>query len=568
MNKEINTDGFTFKHAFTLLASYWRSEQKWSAIGLLAISLALSLGVVYINTRLNLISGNLYNALQKLDKQQFIKQIYLFSEFLFVFVFVITTGEYMRNFLSFRWRMWLTNKYLERWTRNNEFYYSLTKGGKTDNPDQRISEDLRIFPSLTVQLVVATISEIASLIAFSVILWNLSKVLTISLFSYTLHIPGYLIIVAFTYSLIGTGLVFLVGRRLIPLNFLNERYEANFRKSLILLQERRTEIALYDGSPFETKNLSEKFTHIKDNFYSILYKNIHVNLFQLFYINLDQLIPLIAGMPMFFAGAITLGNLMQISNAFGRVKSSFSILVTNFETLAQWTASTKRLMQLEDDILNADKDIKNTKIIINPMQANSIKISNLFLKKPDGDEIFSNFSQTIKLGEKVLIKGPSGVGKSTLTKAMKGLWLYGKGSISIPENKKWHFIPQKPYMPFASLSEAIFYPDITHNHDQIERAKELMKKFNLTHLIRHINSVQNWGQVLSLGEQQRVAIIRMIVHKPDIIVMDESTSSLNLDYARTVLKSVLEHNPKATILAVSHSDELDKFFDRKIVLSV
>jgi putative ATP-binding cassette transporter len=553
-----------FKEAYELIKPYWVSDQKWKAVGLLIICLAATFGFVYMTVIINEWSGHFYTSLQELNKNKFMEQVFLFFPLATAFVLFYISKNYFIALLGFTWRMWLTNKYVQDWTKKDVYYHVMNEKVHVDNPDQRISEDLSYLPSYTVGLFIAFIEEITNLIAFGIILWNLSKMVTFNFFGLDLHIPGYLIWAAFLYAAFGSGIIILIGRPLIKLSFIKEKFEANFRYSLIRLQERKDEIALYEGSFAEGKNLLEKFDDIRMNFYQIIKTKIYINLCQNFYINLANLLPIVVASPMYFAGAITLGNLIQIRMAFDKVKDSFSIIVDNFTTIASWRASILRLTELKENIRHAHYVMDNNKINLKESHKDKLTVKDLKILKPTGELLKSDINFELEPKDRLLIKGPSGSGKSTVIKSIKGIWKYGSGKIQFPVDKKIAFIPQRPYMPVDTLLNVIFYPQHDPDKETENNIAHYMQKFNLTHLISSLNEKKDWINTLSLGEQQRIAAIRALINNPDILVLDEPTTSLDKESEENVFKEFLEKFKSKIIICVSHSEKFSKFFNKKL----
>lgn len=553
-----------FKEAYELIKPYWASDQKWQAIGLLCISLAAVFGFVYMSVVANKWSANFYNALQELNKVEFQKQAVLFVLIACGLVSFFVAKNYFIALLGFKWRTWLTTRFVQDWTKQDIYYHVMNEKERVDNPDQRISEDLNYLPIYTVDLFVTFIKEITNLIAFSIILWGLSKAITFDFLGLKLDIPGYLIWAALLYAIIGSGIMIWIGRPLIKLDFMKEKFEANFRYSLIRLQERRDEIALYEGAFTERKYLLEKFEDIKTNFYQIIKRNIYINICHNFYLNIATIFPIFVASPMYFAGIITLGNLMQIGNAFREVKDSFSIIVDNFTTIASWRASILRLTELKENIRNAHYVMNNNKINLKETHKDKLTVKDLEILKPTGELLKSNINFELEPKDRLLIKGPSGSGKSTVIKSIKGIWKYGSGKIQFPIDKKIAFIPQRPYMPVDTLLNVIFYPQHNPDKETENNIVNYMQKFNLTHLISSLNEKKDWINTLSLGEQQRIAAIRALINNPDILVLDEPTTSLDKESENNVFKELLEKFKNKIIICVSHSEKFNKFFNKKL----
>lgn len=551
-----------FKEVYQLVKPYWVSEEKKKAYLLLALVIVLNLGFIFIGVKLNYWSRDLYNALETKSQDELLKQIIYFFPIVAGLIFFFVSKNFSEAFLAFNWRQWMTKNYLKKWSDKETYYHVMNSKDHIDNPDQRISQDLNSLSGYTLGFFMTIIRETVNVITFGVILWGLSRMLTFTLFGWSVNIPGYLIWAALLYAAIGSGIMILVGYKLVRLDFMQERYEANFRFSLIRLQERREEVALYDGIFTEKKHLLNRFGDIRENFYKIIRRQIYVNTWNNLYINLATLFPILVSYPMYFAGIITLGNLMQIVGAFSQVKGSFSVIVDNFVALASWRASIIRLAEFNENIARANKEVDNKKIVVGKSPKNELRIQNLTITKPDGEVLKKNINVDLQPKDRLIIKGENGAGKSTIIRAMKNLWKYGEGKIVLPEKQNIMFIPQRPYLPMDSLLNVIYYP----GHEPSEAAQEQiishMKKFNLLHLIPFLQHHGDWTNILSLGEQQRIAVIRALINQPDIIILDEPTSSLDKKSEEVVFQELLSHFKDKMMICVSHSNKFEKFFNK------
>lgn len=560
MNKKITMD--IFRKVFNIIIPYWKSEEKLKAISLLVTAILLSLGQVWASVRMNYWTKDIYNALEKKSYDAFIKQIYIFIGILAILIVVFVTKYFVTEWLTFSWRQWLTNRYLKRWTKNHVYYQASINKGKIDNPDQRISNDAYTVPATFIGLTLTAILEIVSLVSFCKILWDISSTFTITTFGTNYSASGYLAIIALLYSSAGTFFAVKVGKPLIDLSFLQEKYEANFRFSLIRLQEKSEEIALFNGVEEEKKYLREKFSNIRSNFFNIVIRYFYINIYNNFYFNLNQLIPLVAISPMYFSGLITLGVLMQVKSAFMSVINSLSIIVQQFPSIASWKASVNRLADFEE-FLTTHQQIHQASEIIRRKDGHDLVIQDLSVSLPNGRKILDNLNLHFINGEKYLITGESGIGKSTLIKALAGVWILGKGKINLPK-EEIDFFSQRPYMPISSLRKSIFYP-LNANQKQNKKLVELLDKFKLSHLKPLLDENKDFMKLLSLGEQQRIAIIRAILHKPKWLILDEPTSSVNSEYQEIIFSMLYNELKNSTIITISHNkDALEKFHDHHI----
>jgi len=548
------------KDSFNLLKGFWTSDQKWKALFIFALCIIFNFAFIYVNVKFSYWHRDFYNALQDLDQKLFIKLIYKFFILLIPFLAFVIAKVYFTAILSFLWRQWLTQEYLANWGKNDTYYHVLSDSNHIDNPDQRIANDLALVTESTLSMVILLIGEVANLISFAVILWGLSSTLAFSVFGISLAIPGYLVWAALLYAAIGTIITYFTGRKLVLFDFNQEKYEANFRRALIKLQEKREEIAFYKGIATEEKKLVEKFSMIKGNFLLIIKQKIYINIVLNIYNNLANIFPIIICSPMFFSKAIAFGVLMQISQAFGKVNDSFSIIISNFNDLASLKASLNRLIEFKHNITDAKLKYKNSQILVNQTDKKIIKIENLTLTKPNGEVILHDFSFDNKTNKKTLITGASGTGKTTIARALRGIWKYGKGDIEISKNTL--FMSQIPFLPQGSLAESINYPKVGTGNKKLLTG--LLSEFELPHLIEKLDTEDEWSNVLSMGEQQRLAIVRAIIHQPDVVIMDEPTSNLDKKTEIKAIELLLSKLKQSSFLVISHSEGIAKYFDKII----
>ena len=550
------------KRSWKIIVPYWKSEDKYKALAMLVAILILTLGEIGLTVKLSYWYQAFYDALEKHDYAQFIKQIKIFFLLIMIFIPTITCTFALVSMLQFRWRQWMTNRFLRDWTTDNAYYHAMLNKDKIDNPDQRISQDLDLFSSLSLDLFLSFFKEIITLFSFAFILWTVSSGIPLKIFGYTFKIHGYLVWAAFLYAMVGTVLVVKIGQPLIGLDFVQQRYEANFRYSLIRLQEKREEIAIFGGIKPEVKNLKDAFNFIRTNYYQIVVRNVYINFCYISFVNISQIIPLLAAAPMYFANIITLGIVMQVGSAFGNVRSSFSVIAKNFRTIASWKATVIRLLELDDYIKRAEGNMLHNKITFTESQRD-LSVHHLTLQKPNHDLMLKNINFSIKEHDKTLLIGGSGVGKSTIIRALRGLWTSGEGKIELPANI--FYVPQRPYMPIATLREAMIYPTLLSDYENgAQGLSALLELFKLGHLVSSLDEHQDWSTVLSLGEQQRISFIRILINKPTFIVMDEPSSSLNPALEKLVFKTLLERLTDVTIVTVGHSETLKKYHQKVI----
>ncbi len=548
------------KDAWTLLKGFWTSSYKWKALAILAASVILNFGLVYTTVQLNYINRDLYNAIQEMNQSDFIDVIYRLGLILLPFLLVVVSRNYITSFLIFTWRQWLTKQYLDKWSINNTFYHVLSNAHHIDNPDQRIAGDIALVTQNIVEFFLLALAEIATLLSFVAILWGLSQNIPLNLFGYHLVIPGYLVWVALLYGAIGTIITVLTGKKLVLFDFNQEKYEANFRRALIQLQEKREEIALCNSINKEKSRLLETFGTIKENLMLIIKQTAYLNIVVIVYKNLAQILPMLVCAPLYFAKAINLGMLMQTAIAFGQIKDSLSIIVIKFEALASLKASLNRLIEFNRNIEDAQNKYSSKKIQVLKSDITYLQTKNLRIDKPNGEMIIDKLNLDIKQNSKLLLTGPSGSGKTTVIRALRGIWQYGEGEVHITDNS--FFASQKPLIPRGILMHSINYPQDTLGAKDL--LTELMQELNLGHLIDKLSKSDDWANVLSMGEQQRLIIIRAILHKPDLVIMDEPTASMDKANERKALKILFKHLKNSAFLIISHSKDAQQYFDDNI----
>ncbi len=535
-----------------LLFPFWLSKDSRSCRLLLLMILIFSGFSVFIAKQVNTWYNDFYNALQEYDFDGFCSQMLIFAVLATFHVFVSVTNYYMKQKLMIEWRHWLSSYFMQKWIKNGVFYRMQFIGGNTDNPDQRIAEDLHEFVNLTFLLTIGILTDVAMLVTFFSVLWGLSAATSFTLGSFNISLPdGYLCYIAIIYAFVGTILTFIIGRPLIKLNYNQQKVEANYRYSLVRVRENSESISLYNGVHEEGKYLELKFTDVVKNFYRIMIKTVHVDFFTFSYNQASVIFPFIIAAPLYFAKKATLGTLIQISSAFQRVQNSLSTLIDNFSSIARWKSVVDRLVQFNENMEKA-QTLKSLPI---EFKDDELVLDNVSVKTPDGKELILNENLTLKSGDALLIRGPSGCGKSTLFRAVAGLWPFASGSITYP-NGEFLFLSQKPYIPLGSLRAAISYPQSPVDDLKILPVLNIV---GLSHLSNCLDAEDNWGQILSLGEQQRVAFARAMLLKPKVLFMDEATSALDENIENILYTRIRKELKESIIISVGHRSSIKSF---------
>jgi vitamin B12/bleomycin/antimicrobial peptide transport system ATP-binding/permease protein len=553
------------KDAWRLAKPYFLSEEKRVAWILLAAVIALNLANVYVHVRINQWSAAEYNALGQYNYDEFIYQFYIFLV-LSAFNIVITVyALYLNQMLQIRWRRWLTRRYLATWLTDRTYFRLQLVGGATDNPDQRIAEDLNLFTTYVMTLSLGLLTAVVSLLSFLFILWQLSGPAEIPLGTWGVwYIPGYLVWAALLYSAIGTWLSIKVGRPLVPLNFAQQRFEADFRYSLIRLRENAESVAFYGGEAPEFTIFRHRFSNVVDNFWRIMVRRKHLSWFTASYTQAAIVFPIVVAAPRYFAKQIQLGGLIQVLGAFGMVQNALSFIINSYADIAAWQAVTERLATFEERMSHVTASMRAPQQIALKRTGGGVEVQNLDIDLPDGTPLLKGVSFSVAAHQALLLIGPTGAGKSTTLRAMAGLWPFGKGDVRLGDGLEL-FLPQRPYLPLGTLRQALLYPREEHEeHKHRIRDDRLIEVLNLVHLgefARDLETVDNWSLRLSLGEQQRLAFARVLLVQPAVLIMDEATSALD-EATEAHVYGLLRGLPnRPTVISVGHRSTLRQFHD-------
>jgi vitamin B12/bleomycin/antimicrobial peptide transport system ATP-binding/permease protein len=550
-----------FLRAFWQLAKpYWVSEQRGKGLALLAAVVALTLGIVWINVLLNSWNNEFYNAIQDKKLDDFYRLLAKFTLLAFTYIVVGVYRVYLQQMLQIEWRTWLNERYLGAWLGERAYYRLQLLDKGTDNPDQRVAEDLRLFVEATLSLSLGLLEAMVTLVSFIAILWTLSGALEL----WGVTIPGYMVWFALAYAVAGTWLAHLIGKPLIGLNYGQQRFEADYRFSLVRLRENAEGIALYRGEREELANLRARFASVISNWWAIMKKRKQLGWFTYSYGQLAIIFPFVVAAPRYFSGQIPLGGLMQTASAFGQVQGALSWFIDAYTQFASWKATVDRLtgfsaalerVRVEAGRLDGDREQGATE---------NLETRGLALALPQGKPLLAPTTLQLKRGEAVLVSGPSGAGKSTLFRALAGIWPYWHGKILLPAGARLLFLPQKPYLPIGALKHAVCYPtDAAARSD--EEVGEALRAVGLGHFAQDLSRSENWAQVLSGGEQQRLAFAPALINKPDWLFLDEATASLPDDTQAALYSLLKAQLPGTTVVSVGHRASLAQFHPRKLV---
>ncbi|MBQ2087081.1 MAG: ABC transporter ATP-binding protein/permease [Selenomonas sp.] len=535
-----------------LFGGYWNSEYKWRARGLLAFVIGLNFFDVYLLVLINSWYKEFYNALQEYLVAEFWPLLGEFTLLAMLHIVVAVYAVYLRQMVQIKWRTWMTDEYLARWLKRQVYYRMQVQGSDTDNPDQRISEDINQFVNLTLQLLIGLLKQMTTLAAFGVVLWNLSGAYTMHLGDKELVIYGYMFWFSLIYAGLGTVGAHIAGRKLISLNFEQQRFEADFRFNMMRVRENSESIAFYGGENVENKGFHERFAKVISNFWQLMRQTKILNFYVNGYAQLAVVVPLILAAPQYFAGAMALGGLMQTVSAFGRVQDALSYFVESYDTIAQLAAVVKRLASFNQHMEDAEH-VENG-ISGRTAPAGGLELTNLQVALPDGRTLLENCNVNMPKGTKLLVTGVSGCGKSTLLRTLAGIWPYGQGQMAVGQGSRMLFLPQRPYLPLGSLRRALYYPLTAGGNDTALHS--VLRKVGLAEFANRLDEVDDWSRILSLGEQQRLAFARVLLVKPDWLFLDEATSALDEPREAELYEMLARELPDMSIVSVGHRSTL------------
>lgn len=545
-----------FRDVWYLTKSYWQSEEKKKAFFLLGCIISLTLGIVYMLVLLNQWNNSFYSALQNYETEKIFDELLHFSWLAAIYIILAVYSYYLQQTLILHWRRWLTNRFIDIWLKNKTYYHLQMFGKDTDNPDQRISEDVRLFVEMTLGFSVGLLKAFCTFASFVVILYKMSGPFTMQLFGRSWTIDGYLFWAALIYSIIGTYITHIVGRKLVQLNFIQQRYEADFRFSMIRLRESAESVAFYRGEGQEGVVFKDRFKLLLDNFWKLVNKQKQLVWLNSGYSQIAIIFPFVAAMNRYLSKEFTLGGLMQVSSAFGNVQGALSYFVDMYTSIAQWQAVVMRLTYFGRHMQEVSADAERFHLERFATSA-AVSAENMQVNLPDGSPLLQNICFKLEPGQNVLIKGVSGSGKSTLLRAVAGIWPFVEGKINLPETDELMFIPQKPYLPLGTLREALLYPGTKPVSD--EALKRLMETCQIGYLQDKLDMAADWSHVLSVGEQQRLAFVRAHIQQPIWLFLDEATSALDEETEAAMYRLLAERLPQTTVVSVGHRSTLNKY---------
>lgn len=547
-----------FRDVWYLTKSYWQSEEKKKAFFLLGCIIVLTLGVVYMLVLLNQWNNSFYSALQNYDAKKIFDELIHFSWLAAIYILLAVYSYYLQQTLILNWRRWLTTRFIDIWLQNKTYYNLQMFGKDTDNPDQRISEDVRQFVEMTLSFGIGILKAFCTFASFVVILYNLSGSLSFTFMGKTWTINGYMLWESLLYSVIGTYITHIVGRKLVKINFIQQKYEADFRFSMIRLRESAESVAFYRGEAQEGSVFKQRFKMLLDNFWKLVNKQKQLVFLNSGYSQIAIIFPFVVAMNRYLTKEVTLGGLMQVASAFGRVQDSLSYFVDMYSSIAQWQAVVMRLTCFGHHMHDVYQQAERFHVE-RFAAADVVEVNNMQINLPDGKPLLENISFTLHPGHNVLIKGVSGSGKSTLLRAISGIWPFVDGKIFLPERDKLMFIPQRSYLPLGTLRAALNYPGNKPIDDT--ELIYLMDLCQIGYLKDKLDLEADWSHVLSVGEQQRLAFVRAHIQQPQWLFLDEATSALDEDTEANMYSLLQERLQQTTVVSVGHRSTLNKYHE-------
>jgi putative ATP-binding cassette transporter len=557
----------TLATIWRLASPYFRSEDRRAGRALLAAVIAIELSIVAINVLLNQWNNRFYNALQDRDWDAFVNQLLIFCVLAGIYIVLAVYQIYLNQWLLIRWRQWMTKAYLGKWLGASNHYRMQLLGDAADNPDQRIAEDIQMFIERTLSVGVGLLGALVTLGSFIIILWTLSAAAPLHLFGSAWDIPGYLVWAALIYAMIGTFLTHWIGWPLVGLNFMQQRFEADFRFNLVRVRENSEQIALLAGEPADTGRLLERFGRVVENWLQIMSRTKKLTFLTSAYSQVSIVFPYVVVSPAYFAGSMQLGGLMQTASAFNSVQNSLSFFINVYRTLAEWRAVIARLEGF-DLAVHAGRAAAHTSPVIEVQPAaeqRGLALDGLAVDLPSGAPLVAADAIVLQPGERVLVTGPSGSGKSTLFRAIAGIWPFGSGRVRTPQQARLMMLPQRPYFPIGTLATAITYPAEPGTFDR-ERLAEALTAVGMPALVPRLDEEAHWNRMLSLGEQQRLGIARALLQAPDILFLDEATASLDEPAEAALYRLLQDRLPAATVVSIGHRSTLKAFHRRRLAL--
>jgi vitamin B12/bleomycin/antimicrobial peptide transport system ATP-binding/permease protein len=538
-----------------LTSAYFRPSHSKLPLLWLALIVFMTLFAVRLNVLFSFWYNGFYSAMQNLDAKAFWFMLLVFAILATIHVGRALLNFYLQQAFLIRWRIWLTHTLIERWTENQAYYRTQFVAQNADNPDQRIQQDVESFVASSLSLSMGLLDATVSLFAFSIILWGLSGSLNL----FGTELPRAMVFLVYLYVIIATVFALKIGRPLIRLNFLNEQFSANFRYALIRLREYGESIAFFRGEAVERTNLLARFGSVIANMWAIVFRSLKFQGFNLAVSQAAVVFPFIVQAPRLLSKQITLGDVMQTAQSFGQVADALSFFRSSYDNFASYRAVITRLSGFLD---STDSAAQLPSAQIEP-GSRSLVLDSLTVRTPANSVLVDKLSFALSNASSLLIRGKSGVGKTTLLRAVAGLWPYVDGKITRPIGNASLFLPQKPYLPLGSLRQALYYPAVVPVDD---RAADVLRQCHLGHLQAHLDEEADWARTLSLGEQQRLAVGRVLLNRPQVVFLDEASSAMDEGLEYAMYQLLRQSLPETILVSVGHRSSLLDFHSQELEL--
>jgi putative ATP-binding cassette transporter len=554
------------RHLWQLTRTYWASADARKGALLLAGAIVLELGAVYGNLRLSDAERGFMDALQDQQPAAFLTSMGVFAAVSAAVVLIAAYRIYLRQLVEIQWRRGVTTDYVDRWMNKCAYGLGQLHRGEVDNPDQRIAEDVRDFVASALGLSLSLLGAVSTLVIFGGLLWAVSAHWVLPLGTRRLHIPGFLLWIGLLYAALSTWLTHVVGRPLVHLNVDRLRYEADFRSQLMRFRDNVEGVVLSRGDSLERRGTFDRFGSVMRNWWALIAAQRRLTIFTSIIGQANGVVPLLVAAPGFFAGLITLGIIVQIRFAYGQVSGALNWFVYAYQEIARWRANVERLSTFREVIDTTVQELERSKIQIRPGRIGTLRLSDLELDTSTGRVLIEPVTAAITAGEHVAIVGPSGAGKTTVFRAVAGIWPFGTGSIELPPEDRMLFVPQSPYLPRGSLRLAVSYPAAEGAFPD-DRVRDVLRLLGLEQLAARLDDTEPWDQLLSPHEQQRLALARVLLNEPDWVFLDKATSALDEEMEERVHELLAARLPHATVISVADRSTGGTYYARRWTLT-